>query len=183
MERYSLKTRRLMTSSKRPSPPSAPGPRPDKAANLVNPKLRGLLDYWNTLRGEARFPLRAALLPSAFKPILPNVFLIEVLDGGADFYHRLAGEAVIAAHSYSIVHTRVSEVDYGSVEKGQGVMRFYRSIVNRGEAVRLTGHFDFMVPDYLEFESLYLPLSREGMAVDFIFGASIVRSRLGTAGA
>lgn len=175
-----------MTSSSRTRPPdssNAPGPRPDRASNLVNPKLRGLLDHWNTLRGDARFPLRAALGPSAFKPILPNVFLIEVLDGGADFYHRLAGEAVIAAHSYNIIHTQVSTVDYGSAEKRQGVMRFYRSIVNRGEAVRLTGRFDYLVQDYLEFESIYLPLSRDGAAVDFIFGASIFRSRFGTAGA
>ncbi len=172
-----------MTPPKPDRPKNTPGPHPDHAANLVNPKLRGLLDYWTTLKGTARLPLRSALAPAAFKQLLPNVFLIEVLDGGADFSHRLAGEAVIAAHSYDIVHTRVSEVDYGSAERGQGVMRFYRSIVKRGEAVRLTGHFEYLVQDFLEFESIYLPLSRDGERVDFIFGASIFRSRMGTVGA
>jgi len=162
---------------------NASGPHPDNVANLVNLKLRALLEYWTTLRGPDRLPLRSALAPASFKTLLPNVFLIEVLDGGGDFFHRLAGEAVLAAHSYNMVHTRVSTVDYGSAEKRQGVMRFYRSIVNRGEAVRLTGRFDYLVQDYLEFESIYLPLSRDGAAVDFIFGASIFRSRFGTAGA
>ena len=172
-----------MTPPKPDRPKNTSGPRPDRAANLVNPKLRGLLDYWNTLRGPARWPRRSELVPASFKQLLPNVFLIEVLDGGADFSHRLAGEAVIAAHSYDIVHTRVSDVDYGSPERRQGVMRFYRSIVNRGEAVRLTGRFEYLVQDFLEFESLYVPLSRDGERVDFIFGASIFRSRLGTSGA
>jgi len=60
-------------------------------------------------------------------------------------------------------------------------MRFYRSIVNRGEAVRLTGRFDFLVQDFLEFESIYLPLSRDGEKVDYIFGASVFQSVFGTA--
>jgi hypothetical protein len=170
-----------MTPPKPDRPKNTSGPRPDRAANLVNPKLRGLLDYWNTLRGPARWPRRSELGPASFKHLLPNIFLIEVLDEGADFFHRLAGEAVIAAHCYDIVRTRVSDVDYGSEERGEGVMRFYRSIVNRGEAVRLTGRFDFLVQDFLEFESIYLPLSRDGEKVDYIFGASVFQSVFGTA--
>jgi hypothetical protein len=153
------------------------GTRISSVRRLESPMLRELHAYWERLRDGRRWPLRADLNPSHIRRHLSHVFLIEVIDGGADFFHRLAGETVIQAHSYDIVHTHVSTADYGSEEKRQGVLAFYRSIVERGEAVRLTGTLDFLNRDFISFETVYLPFSRDGSVVDVIFGASQFRSR------
>jgi hypothetical protein len=153
------------------------GTRISSVRRLESPMLREIHAHWDRLRGDRRWPLRSELNPGDIRRHLSHVFLIEVIDGGADFFHKLAGETVIQAHSYDIVHTHVSTADYGSEEKRRSVLDFYRSVVERGDPARLTGTLDFLNRDFISFETVYLPFSHEGRSVDVLFGASQFRSR------
>lgn len=51
------------------------------------------LSYWQAIKDD-RLPSRLDIDPVDIPDLLPNVMLLDVLDGGRDFRYRLAGTAV-----------------------------------------------------------------------------------------
>lgn len=63
--------------------------------HVAGPRLRALLAYWDSLRGAAFAPPRAALRPADIPRLLPCLMLVEVADGTGRFRIRLAGTHVV----------------------------------------------------------------------------------------
>ncbi|WP_162917017.1 PAS domain-containing protein [Dongia deserti] len=59
--------------------------------------LRFLLKYWDDARDQATMPPVSAIDALALKPVLGNIIILDVLEGGADFRFRLFGTAVAEA--------------------------------------------------------------------------------------
>ncbi|HVI90552.1 MAG TPA: PAS domain-containing protein [Dongiaceae bacterium] len=57
--------------------------------NLFPPALR----YWQVIKTD-RLPSRLDIDPIDIPDLLPNIMLLDVLEGGKDFRYRLAGTAV-----------------------------------------------------------------------------------------
>ena len=62
-----------------------------------DPILATAYRYWDGKRGERRMPRRGDVNPSEIVPLLPNLQIIEVVDGGKRLRYRLVGTAIVAA--------------------------------------------------------------------------------------
>ncbi len=68
----------------------------DDPAALTSEICRNGFDYWNTLAKSGDLPDRGAIDPAEMRPLLPYVFLVDVLAGGSDFQYRLIGTNIVA---------------------------------------------------------------------------------------
>lgn len=67
-----------------------------KAAELVtSDKLAGIFAVWKELAANRFAPERVEITPSKLRSLLPWVWIVDVIDGGADFRFRIAGDRVI----------------------------------------------------------------------------------------
>jgi len=64
-----------------------------------DPVLGPTLAYWLDKRGSRAMPRKADIDPTEIAPkILPNLVIIQVVDGGARFRYRLVGTALVDAY-------------------------------------------------------------------------------------
>jgi hypothetical protein len=72
--------------------------------------LRAAVAYWSAIRGNRPFPSRNELKLRDMGGLLPYMSLVTVIDGGADFEHRIVGDAVVRAFNVPIQNRRFSEI-------------------------------------------------------------------------
>lgn len=77
-------------------PPSSPATSGDRPMLDNDELLTALHAYWNRQRRGRAMPDRRDIDPVDIGPaVLPNVALLDVVDGGARFRYRLAGTAIV----------------------------------------------------------------------------------------
>jgi len=103
--------------------------------------VRQAVDYWLGLRGARRFPTRGEIHPRDIKAILPNLLLIRVLDAGADFEFRIAGDVQRQTFTLDFSGRRMSELIGSSPVYGHALRGLYRYVTESGEPVALRGNF------------------------------------------
>lgn len=109
---------------------------------MLHPNTRLLLDEWRSRRGAQRLPLRTALSPAAFGPLLPQVFVLG-LDNGVERV-RLAGGLLADLHGREL-----RGVDFTSLWAGldreavrdalSDARRFARPMLLRAQGVTVDG--------------------------------------------
>jgi hypothetical protein len=67
--------------------------------------------YWVQKCAGRRFPTRSEIAPREIKSMLSHVMLLKVLEGGADYEFRIAGEETTRVHRKSFQNMRMSEVE------------------------------------------------------------------------
>jgi hypothetical protein len=72
--------------------------------------VRKGVDYWLALRGARAFPTREDIRPRDIAPILTNMVIAKVVDGGLDFELRIVGDEVSRAHCTPLINRRLSEI-------------------------------------------------------------------------
>lgn len=137
--------------------------------HIDSPQLIEALDYWETLRGEAALPCRAAFDPMAIAQTLPNVLLLDVLPADR-FVYRLAGGEIERRYKIdSFAGKTPHETLGGEAEK---VLRPYRSIRDSGCLVYRNADKDWLRrdPRFKAYKALLLPLGGGNGAVSAILG-------------
>jgi hypothetical protein len=76
----------------------------------LDPMLISFYRYWESRCGGRALPRRADIDPSHIPALLPNVQLIDVLDGGSRFRFRLVGTAIVAAFGAELTGRYFDEV-------------------------------------------------------------------------
>lgn len=110
---------------------------------MLHPNSRLLIDEWRSRRDGARIPLRTALSPAAFGPLLPQIFVLG-LDAGVERV-RLAGGLLADLHGREL-----RGVDFCSLWAGLDreavrealcdARRFARPMLLRAQGVTLDGY-------------------------------------------
>lgn len=126
-------------------------------------KAQDLLDLWQTKKGENRLPLKTQFDPFVLKPWLGYLLLIEVCDGGADFYHRLNGSALRDELGFDWTGSKLSEMP----KTLWPLMEEYRTIV-AGKEPHFNDRAVLLDRPHIQISKLILPLSKDGEAVDFL---------------
>jgi hypothetical protein len=72
--------------------------------------LRRLVGYWIALAAGRAMPAFADFDPVAVPWALSRLFVVQVVDGGADFVYRLAGERINERHGGSVAGRSVAEL-------------------------------------------------------------------------
>ena len=148
------------------SPPSdAPGGR----APLDNDALLiALHAYWDYQRRGRAVPDRADIDPVDIGAgLLPNVGLVDVIDGGARFRNRLVGTAIVERWGFEITGRFLDEImpegDYREF-----IHELYRDVCRHRAPVYSASLFRWDVGTYMVTRRLYLPLTRGGEDVTMI---------------
>src|ERR1700687_4288112 len=64
-------------------------------SELVSKRLAGVHRVWQELAAGRLPPAREDVTPARLRSALASTFMIDVIDGGADFRFRFAGERII----------------------------------------------------------------------------------------
>jgi hypothetical protein len=75
--------------------------------------LREIYAYWQGKRGLRRMPARRDVDPVEMPLLLPHLLIGEVVDGGAQFRHRLTGTAIARALGYDPTGRTIDDIASG----------------------------------------------------------------------
>ena len=128
-------------------------------------ETREVFEAWCNHKRDGRLPRLADLYPDALRDLLPSILVVDVLEAEQDYRYRIVGALEI--------ETRMSD------PTGRTVREYYAyhpesldfCLENYDLAVASAwGVIDFSVeastnPNYLELETLLLPLSEDGTHV------------------
>ena len=144
------------SEAKRPSP-------------FTDPRLEDAHQYWRGKAAGRAMPSRADIDPVEIPRLLPDVMLVERVDGGR-YRYRLIGTENARAHGVNATGRFLDEVLPGP-DYGAHVLALYDECVQTRRA--LYSECLFFSPARHEAERhtkvLFMPLSADGEAVNMIF--------------
>jgi hypothetical protein len=148
----------------------------DSSLSFQSPLLADLLSHWNAKRGTRAMPARADIDPTdpALRSHLGFILLADVVGEPPRFRFRLIGskitELVGRDSTGKWFDELYSPADYESVTAA------YRWVVQNRAPLRITGNLRHANREWLDMESLDLPLSSDGENVDVILTRSVLTS-------
>jgi hypothetical protein len=139
----------------------------------LDPRLRGLVDYWSDKRGERRYPSRRDLDPLDLKGLLGYLLLVDVVgppDGQFRLRYRLFGTEFVFYHGADLTGRWLDDI--ANTGFRDELLALYRKVVTRGEMQTLS--YDYMVERGRQrFQAVLLPLSADGETVDIVLGCGV----------
>lgn len=144
-------------------------PLTDIAEQIDHAGLRDFYRYWLAKRGGRRVPARADIDPIEIRRFLPNIFMLDVIDGGARFRYRLVGTAVgnaIGDYTGRYVDEALPPAQYAIYR--QKYESIIRDFAIHYEVARVLWHER---ADVL-YRRLMLPLSDDQMSANILLGVS-----------
>jgi hypothetical protein len=136
------------------------------------------LSYWRSLKGPAPFPPCASMMSCLSPRMRAHSVLIEVLDGGADYEYRSAGEAMAKAFHGDFSGRRLSGLIAILPKFGLSLRMMYEMVRASGEPLGYRGWVGNDLPRaaFVYHESVFLPLGEDGV-VDHLLAVVTVLHR------
>ena len=136
------------------------------------PALAFLKDYWDKKRGASAMPSRADINPADMKKHIRAIVLVEALPDYNDFRYRMIGSDVTEHMLGDATGKTVREafVRY-SQAAADGAIAGYAHVARKNVVMRLHGSAAWLLQPHLDFDSLHLPLSDDGVTVNMILSA------------
>jgi hypothetical protein len=134
-----------------------------------DPILGPAFTYWARKRGGRLMPRKCDIDPTELLPrLLPNLQIIEAIDGGARFRYRLVGTASVEA--YGSDYTGCYPDEMFSDDRLNFIQNIYRSVCRLKRPLFTQNRYHTSKDVDVFANRIYMPLSTAGDAVDFIFG-------------
>ena len=133
-------------------------------ADIREPRLRGLWEYWTGKRAGVALPGRAAISPLEMRPWLGNLLLMDVVDGGRDFRYRLHGTQLVQLFGADLTGRLVGELGVRDVER---LLAEGRTVV-ASRSWHYTEETVVAEKQHIAISKLILPLAADGRAVDMM---------------
>jgi len=145
--------------------------RPTRRRSLKPPSLEDFLSYWDSKKNGRIFPGRPDIDPVDIPTMLPFVFLVDVLGQGQDFRYRLVGTNIVRNTKKDFTGFLLSEIrEIGS--QGKLIEMYKRTVADRAPIrERLPFKTRGGVQKY--YDVIVTPLSRNGKAIDMLFGYAL----------
>lgn len=136
---------------------------------LQRPIVRRGLEYWRKLKGDRDYPAREHVVPRDIGRLLPNLSLLRLIDGGADYEFRIVGDAHVRSHGVAAQGLRVSDVDRFIPGYGPALKGLYDVVVRERGAIGFRGWFRRGDRKDLFFsESVLMPLGPDASTIDHL---------------
>jgi hypothetical protein len=139
------------------------------AEAVVGDKSRALHTLWNKLKGERLAPKREDITLGHVRKLSPWIWTIDVVDDGADFRFRLAGDRII-----QFLGKRYAGSLLSTLPKTPFFERMRRTLAYGVKHKRPVAvgpvRSDHEGTDHWEIEALALPLSDDGETVTGFLG-------------
>lgn len=140
------------------------------ASELIDERLKRAYETWRELAGARFAPTRVEIAPSRFKSVLSDLFLVEVIDDGADFRLALAGETVIrflgSEFHVGKLLTQVSKSPF----QVRSFHLFQKCVETKAPVALGPVRTLHDQRSYFDNEAVVLPLSNSGVAVTGLMG-------------
>ena len=142
---------------------------------IESPLLRQGLDYWRRLKGTRSYPARQDMVPRDVAPLLRNIVLLRLIDGGTDYEYRIVGDAHVISHGYTMQGLRVSDIDKYSPGYGPVLKSLYDRAVRRREPFAFRGWMERGEENkqYIYSESLFMPMGPDEATIDHVLNFSV----------
>lgn len=134
----------------------------------LDPRLARFYAYWRGARHGKEMPARSDIDPLDIPSgLLPNLFLVEVVDGGRRFKFRLVGSESTLAAGRSLTGLHVDEVNPNRAY-GEYVSNLYRRAISRRRPVISVSNFGLPSQEHRVTQRIMCPLSPDGEHVTMI---------------
>jgi len=128
--------------------------------------LEPLFRYWERKRGDRRMPRRADIDPEIPPRLLPGITLVDVVADARRYVYRLVGTMEVEVRGFDPTGRSVEEAYFG--ENAEDATACYDRVVETRTPVLDPKPFLERRRGYSGAESLFLPLSSDGAAVNMI---------------
>ncbi len=146
--------------------------------DLHGKAVRLALAHWEKLRGTEPFPSREKIVPRDMVGFLRNIVLLRVIDGGADYEYRIAGDACVQAFGTNFQGSRLSDTEATDPEYGKATRTVYEFVRNTGQPFALRGWVSPTAASRFSYhETVFLPFGDHGV-VDHLMTASVFTPRV-----
>lgn len=145
----------------------------------LDPRLRGLVDYWAEKSAGRCCPARSDLDPLDLKPLLGHLLMVDVLrqeDGAAyRLRYRLFGTEFIFYHGRDLTGRWLDEIE-NAVFRDE-LLGFYSTVIADRRMQTLS--YDYVLDHGLtekgrqRFQAVLLPLSKNASEVDIVLGCGV----------
>jgi hypothetical protein len=137
----------------------------------LDARLEDFLGYWRRVRGDRAMPRRADVDPAEIpRRLLPNLFLTDVVDGGARFRYRLVGTEAVRAIGAEPTGRYVDEINQQPPYRDY-VIGLYRRVVAERLPVFSVSRYSRQgdpTGGHRATQRLMCPLSSDGTSVDMV---------------
>jgi hypothetical protein len=134
-----------------------------------DPILGPAFTYWAQKRGGRLMPCKRDIDPTELpRRLLPNLQIIEAIDGGARFRYRLVGTASVEA--YGSDYTGCYPDEMFSDERLNFIQSIYRSVCELKTPLFTQNRYHTTKNVDVFANRIYMPLSAADDTVDFILG-------------
>ena len=141
--------------------------RDTESLNSYGANLQLIFGYWLTKRGSRPMPPRSDLDPTEIPPrLLPGITLVDVVPDHRRYVYRLVGTMEAEVRGYDPTGKSVAEAYFG--ENVEDATECYDRVVDTRAPVLDPLPFLERRRGYRGAESLFLPLSNDGVAVNMI---------------
>jgi hypothetical protein len=141
-----------------------------RTVEIRSKELQTLFDYWDTKRAHRVAPSRADIVPTEIKPLLPRIFIVELVGSPPRFRFRLAGTLVVERYGSEITGKFLDELDFDA--RNEAIRADYRRVAETRTPVCSRWRYTKGNGTMLSYERLLLPLSSDGAAIDMILGGA-----------
>ncbi len=118
----------------------------------------GLYKVWLEAKKDALMPRKKAMAPSQLKELLPFVYIMNILDDGADFSVRFMGSAIV--QSLGGDYTNVKMSDFAS-HPSTWRSDVYRKVMARKAPMVTAVDLGDFERDFTKTECILLPLAND----------------------
>src|SRR3569623_3353232 len=141
--------------------------RDSESLKRYSANLQRIYAYWETKRGARLMPRRADLDPAEIPPrLLPGITLVDVVADPRRYVNRLVGTMEAEVRGYDPTGKSVAEGYFG--DNAEDAMRYYDHVAQTRAPALDPVPFLERRRGYKGAESLFLPLSNNGVAVNMI---------------
>ena len=154
---------------------------PESASGIIpletldSPILKQGLDYWRALKGARSYPARNDMRPRDVVPLLRNIVLTRLIDGGADYEYRIVGDAHVISHGFTMQGLKVSDVDRFSPGYSAVLKSLYDRAVRKRDVYAFRGWMERgeKTKQYIYSESLFMPMGPDETTIDHVLNFAV----------
>lgn len=139
---------------------------------FLSPILTDAMSYWLEIRGTAKFPQRADLVPEKFVRLWPHILMVDVIEGGRDYFVRLFGQNLVNAYGEQ-TGRKVSESTVPDQVRERAVQLFGFCVNHAAPTYAYWPESAAERRPFVDVEALCLPLSSDGSSLDRMMSLNV----------
>lgn len=139
-------------------------------SRLLSGIVSDAMAHWQALRGERAMPARSDLDPAAITPLLPYLYLVDVLGNGADFRYRLIGTDIVRNTIRDNTGARLSDLR-GQGSQARLAQLYADCLASRAPRSQLFP-YTRRSGEVAWYETAVAPLSPDGSSITMLLGVA-----------